>query len=172
MTENSTQPEPPARHHPPTTHYPYPEYNAQQWPPTAGGPGIPPAEKRRGFIKQHGKLLALLAVAVVVAGSLGVGIGQATFDPQVITKTETKTVTKEVEVTPTICVTALARAAEVNDLSSRFAGAMSEIIDGVRQTNVSKITGANSKIDDINAELKTAGPKFVSARDSCLASAK
>lgn len=161
--------EPLVQHDPTTTHYSHPEYNAQQWPPSAGGPGIPPADKRRGFFKKHGMLLGLLAAMFIVAGGLGVGVGRATFDPQVITEVKTETVTKTVtkEVTPKDCITAL-------DLAGDLVGNMSDLAqigkDGMNAgflRDATAIKSIGDRLTTLNAKMdKQTGP-LSTAVSSC-----
>lgn len=168
MSEQA-QPEPLVQHDQSETHYSQPQYDQQQWPPSAGGPGIPPADRNRGFFRKNGKLLGLLAGAFVIAGGLGVGIGRATFDPQVITKTETKTEYQTVTklVTPQECITAL-------DLAGDVVGNLSDLAqigkDGMTagfSRDAAAITAIGTRLNTLNAKMDAQTAPLSAAVSSC-----
>ena len=143
--------------------------------PTAQFPApepVKPVKKKRKWILPVAMLVGGLVIGSASAGSAASKAEPvATPTPQ---PTITKTVTQEVKVptTPAVCLTALDRAGELNDLSSRFAGAMGDVIKGVQAMSTAQITAANAKVDAVNAEMKTVGPQFVSARAECRGTAK
>jgi hypothetical protein len=107
---------------------------------------------------------------------IGVAIGASGQpDPVEVVKTvpgPTKTVTKEVEVTPAACLKALDLSEQGFTLSAEAMGYMSDALTAASQFDTAAIQQANSDLTELNPKIKALTAPMKSAATECRAAAK
>jgi hypothetical protein len=153
-----------------TTNHVYPGLN--DWPPSENA--RPPKAPKKKWFRRPAVLLTVFGLGCALVGG---GIG-ASGKPEPVTVTKevpgpervvTKTETKEVEVTPQSCLTALDLAEQGFDYASEAMGYMSAAMTAAGNIDLAGVQQASADLKTVTPKMEALAPKANAAKAECRA---